>query len=207
MKTTETVPEGVGATVHRVIREQPGIHFRALERAAGLSSAGQLRHHLDQLSRRGHLVEVRDGGYSRFFIANDHDRHIRPLLARFARPVPRRIAKLLLRGRMTRTDIRKALACADSTLGYYLARMHRQGDLVKIQHAGSTEYDLADPEAVRKVFDIQPDTPDGRSIARVLPPAERRARAEARRDARIAKEQAEQHGVPPEAWLTAQRRD
>lgn len=142
----------VRATICRVVTEQPGIHFRGLERAASLSSAGQLRHHLDRLVRQGRLVEVTDGGYKRYFLVGDHDRTLRPSLARFARPLPRRIATLLLARSMNRTELRRALGCADSTLGYYLKRMVRNGDLVREQGRNCCQYALADPEMVRQVL-------------------------------------------------------
>lgn len=146
---------GVSANLLRIVQERPGIHFRALERAAGLNSTGQLRHHLDQLQRRRFLVEVQDGGFHRFFVAGEHDRHLRQRMARFSRPLPRRIAKLLLQREMSRTELRRALGCADSTLGYYLARMLKQGDLVKHAVKARIHYALADPNAVREVLDAQ----------------------------------------------------
>lgn len=159
----------VRAAICRVVSQQPGIHFRALERAASLSSAGQLRHHIDRLARQGRLVEVTDGGYKRYFLVGDHDRNLRPSLARFARPLPRRIATLLLVRSMNRTELRRALGCADSTLGYYLKRMVRKGDLVREQGRNCCQYALADPDLVRRVLllherrpgDVEEDGADG----------------------------------------------
>lgn len=145
----------VAQRILHIVRGQPGIHFRGLERAAGLTSAGQLRHHLDHLRRRGHIIEVSDGGFLRFFAAGEHDRRLRTSMARFARPVPRRIAKLLLRSEMNRTELRSSLGCADSTLGYYLERMHQQGDLIKEPRKARCYYALADPESVRRVLAAQ----------------------------------------------------
>lgn len=162
----ETPRSDVRATICRVVSQQPGIHFRALERTAGLSSAGQLRHHIDRLSRQGRLVEVTDGGYKRYFLVGDHDRNLRPSLARFARPLPRRIATLLLARSMNRTELRRALGCADSTLGYYLKRMVRNGDLLRERGRNCCQYALADPDLVRQVLALH-----GRPV---LAPAESR---------------------------------
>lgn len=137
------------------ILAQPGIHFRGLKRAAQVTSAGQLRHHIDRLVRQGHIIEVGDGGFMRFFAAGAYDRRLRQQMTRFSRPIPRRVARLLLRGGMTRTHLRKALGCADSTLGYYLSRMHREGILYKKQEAASQHYALADPDSVRQVLQAQ----------------------------------------------------
>ena len=145
----------VGRTIFKVVKEQPGIHFRGLGRAAGLTSAGQLRHHLDRLERQGLLVELEDGRYKRFFVAGDHDRTLRPGLARFARSVPRKIGKLLLVHPMNRTELRRSLGCADSTLGYHLKRMMEQGDLEKQRGRNCCRYSLTSPELVQKVLMLQ----------------------------------------------------
>jgi DNA-binding transcriptional ArsR family regulator len=145
----------VGRTIYRIVKEQPGIHFRGLGRAAGLSSAGQLRHHLDRLERQGLVVELEDGRYKRFFVAGDHDRTLRPGLARFARSVPRKIGKLLLVHPMNRTELRRSLGCADSTLGYHLKRMIEQGDLEKQRGRNCCRYSLTSPELVQKVLMLQ----------------------------------------------------
>ncbi|HVL88387.1 MAG TPA: ArsR family transcriptional regulator [Candidatus Thermoplasmatota archaeon] len=142
----------VSLRVCRVVQEQPGIHFRGLARAANLSSVGQLRHHLDRLVRRGILVELEDGGYKRFFLAGNHEPGLRPALALFARRVPRRIGTLLLVRPMSRTELRRSLGCADSTLGFHLSRMVQAQVVVKLRERNGSKYALADAETVRKVM-------------------------------------------------------
>jgi DNA-binding transcriptional ArsR family regulator len=135
-----------------IVGDRPGIHFRELKRAADLSSNGQLRHHLDRLKREGVLVEIKDGGFKRFFIAGEHDPELRRGLARFARRVPRLIAKLLLRQPLNRTELRQRLDCADSTLGYHLNRMIELGDLERNRQGNMCLYSLTDPAFVRHVL-------------------------------------------------------
>ncbi len=144
----------VGNQLLEIVRTQPGIHFRALERAAELHSAGQLRHHVDRLLHKGALIEVPDGGYTRYFVANEHDRRLRPRLARFARPIPRRIGILLLEQSLNRTELRHRLRCADSTLGYYLKRMEKEGDIIKCKGRTCCHYRLADADILREVFKV-----------------------------------------------------
>lgn len=143
--------------IRRIVREQPGIHFRGLGRAANVTSAGQLRHHLDRLEREGVLVEVEDGRYKRFFVAGAHDPKLRPELARFARAVPRRIAMLLLGSPMNRTELRRSLGCADSTLGYHLTRMVLLGDLAKSRGQNCCRYSLTSEDLVRKMLLLHGD--------------------------------------------------
>lgn len=161
-----------GLRICRVVSEQPGIHFRGLARAAGLP-AGQLRHHLDRLVRRGILVELEDGGYKRFFLAGKHDPRLRPALALFARRVPRRIGSLLLLRPMTRTELRRQLGCGDSTLGFHLARMVQAGVVTKHRDRSGCRYALAEPELSRQALAMRAGVPEERpaQAPRGMPPA------------------------------------
>ena len=145
----------VGLAIRRAVKEQPGIHFRGLGRAAHVTSAGQLRHHLDRLERQGLIVEIEDGRYKRFFVAGDQDPKLRAEMARFSRAVPRRIARLLLVNPMNRTELRRSLGCADSTLGYHLTRMVQLGDLARTRGPSSCLYSLTSQDTVRKMLTIQ----------------------------------------------------
>lgn len=143
---------GVGLQLYQIIKDHPGVHFRGLGRAAGLTSAGQLRHHLDRLVRRGLIVEVKDGRFSRYFATGDHEPRLRPELARFARPLPRQIGKLLLQSPLGRTELRRRLGCADSTLGYHLNRLVAAGDLERRPGRNGGQYCLSDTEGVRRAL-------------------------------------------------------
>lgn len=143
---------GVTEELYQIVKERPAIHFRGLKRAADLSSNGQLRHHLDQLENEDALVEVEDGGYTRYFIPGEYRPELRDGLARFARRVPRTIGKLLVNGPLSRTELREALGCADSTLGYHLNRMMDLGDIERDPHPDRTLYRLKDPAFVTRVL-------------------------------------------------------
>lgn len=135
---------GVGANLLRIVREQPGIHFRALGRQAGLTSSGQLRHHLDRLADLGAIAEVKDGRFSRFFAGGEEDPRVRQRQARLSRPVPNLIARLLGDRPMSRTELRRRLGCADSTLGYHLNRLVQVGDIHRRIGPNGHEYALSD---------------------------------------------------------------
>lgn len=158
---------GVAGRIQTIVRNRPAIHFRGLKRAADVSSNGQLRHHINQLERDNMLMELEDGGYTRFFITGQHPPELRRGLTRFARRVPRVIARLLLGSSMIRTDLRQALGCADSTLGYHLNRMLEQGDIQRDRDDGRALYSLTAPDLVRRILaefgDIDEGTQNGGS--------------------------------------------
>lgn len=151
----------VAQLICSIVKERPGIHFRGLGRAANLSSTGQLRHHIDRLGRRGALIEVEDGRFRRYFVPGDHDARVRQGLARFARRVPNMIARALINGTLNRTELRRRLGCADSTLGYHLRRMVRMGDLTRTPTATCCLYGLSDAEFVREILQHQDAVANG----------------------------------------------
>jgi hypothetical protein len=140
-------PSPVARRIHAAIQAHPGIHFRGLQRAAQVTSAGQLRHHLDRLRRLNIATELSDGGFTRYFLRDAHEAGDRA--ARLSRPLARHLARALLTGPATRTQLRRDAGCADSTLGYQLRRLLAAGDLVRREDG---RYDLADAEAVRRVL-------------------------------------------------------
>jgi predicted transcriptional regulator len=143
---------GLAQTLSNVVRQQPGIHFRGLQSAASVASLGQLRYHVDQLKRDGVLVEVKDGGFTRFFLAGAQDPALRIALAHFARPVPRRIAQHLLEEPLSWSDLRARLGCADSTLGYHLNRMGALGDVERRHTRSGWQYVLTEPQLVERAI-------------------------------------------------------
>lgn len=149
----------VAAQLHSIIKQSPGIHFRSLGREAHLSSVGQLRHHLDSLRRQGAIVELEDGRFKRYFASGEHEPRIRRGLARFSRPIPKRIAMLLLTRPMNRTEIRRNLGCADSTLGYHLNRMVELGDLQRERGRNCCHYSLTKPDFIRDLLQYQCGSP------------------------------------------------
>jgi predicted transcriptional regulator len=135
----------VATRVSALVRSHPGIHFRDLGRRAAVRSNGQLRHHLDQLQRAGRIVEVADGRFRRYFPAGAADWHLLPTLARTSRPLAQRLLLAILERPRDRTGLRRDLGCAESTLGYHLARLVRSGDLVRTVEHGRILYALAEP--------------------------------------------------------------
>lgn len=144
----------VASRIHALVRQNPGLHFRELGRLAGLRSTGQLRHHLDSLTRRRLVLEIADGRFRRYFPAGQ-PAEIQPHLARLARPLPRRIVSILLSTPLGRTGLRRQLACADSTLGYHLQRLLHAGDVEQVHDGRGTRYALVDPERIRRILQAQ----------------------------------------------------
>src|SRR6185436_6168269 len=74
----------------------------------------------------------------------DEDPNQRARQARLSRPVPNLIARLLADRPMSRTELRRRLGCADSTLGYHLNRLVQVGDIQRRIGPNGHEYALSD---------------------------------------------------------------
>lgn len=154
-KSARPLMSAVRTNLCKIVKENPGIHFRGLGRAASVTSAGQLRHNVDRLLRQGLIVEVSDGRYKRFFLAGEHDARLRPQIARFSRDVPRQIGEMLLEQPMNRAELRRSLGCSDSTLGYHLKRMTEMGDVRKERGRNCCHYSLANIETARQALQVR----------------------------------------------------
>ena len=168
--------DGARAQICVEVDRHAGIHFRGLARATGFS-AGQLRYHVDRLRRMGVLLEVRDGGYTRFFLAARHEPRMLPALAAFQRRLPREIATLLAElGPLGRGELRRALGCADSTLSFHLVHLLRAGLVVREGRGAQHHYALADPELARRALAMLPPEVEAQVVqpvrAKGLPPAD-----------------------------------
>ncbi len=145
----------VGESLLRLIQARPGIHFRALGRAANIPSAGQLRYHLDRLRKVGLVVEAHDGKFTRFMLVDQNPARIRPAIVHLARPAAARIGRMLLHGPMRRVELRRRLGLADSTLSYHMGRLIAAGCVEKRGRSGGCEYTLVDPVLVREALAIR----------------------------------------------------
>lgn len=115
--------------IEHAVRGNPGVHFRALGRVVGVESSGQLRHHLDRLLRDKRILETQEGRFKRYFSAQ-YNADLIPHILVLCRPVPNAIVSALqAEGPMARTDLRRRLGVADSTLGYHLKRLLAHGDV------------------------------------------------------------------------------
>ena len=146
------MPDVMEQVLMQAVRAQPGIHFRALARACDVRSSGALRAHLDRLVSLGLLSEVPDGRFKRFFVMGAHDPMLDDSIARFSRQVPLTIGKLLLAQPLNRTQLRRLVGCADSTLGYHLTRMVQVGDVERTGTRTGGHYQIRDEQRVRRTI-------------------------------------------------------
>lgn len=143
----------------------PGIHLRALEREAGLSSS-LIVYHLEDLEREGLLLAEEINGYTRYFPGprsrGPHlDRADRALLGVMREKVPLELTlHLLERGALKHKDLAELLDLSKGTVTYHLKKLADLGIVVKTPRGEEKGFTLAEPERVRKLIQQYRPTPE-----------------------------------------------
>lgn len=124
--------------VHDAIVSEPGIHFQALARKAGLGR-GNLDHHLRKMLDAGVLTKVQNAGYTCYFPKGAADHRVMqaaPLLrSGGSRAILQAVAA---RPGASSRDLAAALGLAPSTVSYHLKRLQDAGLVAPNARAGVT---------------------------------------------------------------------
>ncbi len=147
-----TERESLRNEIERVISENPGIHFREIQRRSG-AAIGQLEYHLYQLERMEKISIKKDGKLKRYFLIEDTGFNERKLLYYLRNSISKDILFYLmeneysavdnfLNGRKSRKEKVKAL----------IDDMIQQGILHLQSDGGENIVFLNDPEKVKKVL-------------------------------------------------------
>jgi predicted transcriptional regulator len=135
--------------VYALVRDEPGLHLRELERRLAMPLS-TLRHHLRFLEEKGLVDAVEDRNQKRWFTRLPVGREGRPLIAALRQKALRRVVLVLLErgGQATYRDLLATLGLPPSTLGVHLAELGRRGVVEREAHGRESRYRLADPSAV-----------------------------------------------------------
>lgn len=118
--------------LYRLIENEPGTHFHALQRQLGWNT-GTLTYHLRVLERHGFVVSRRDGLYRRFYISG-----AAPRKETFDGPSGLRADVLeAIRNQhgMSQTDLSLALGANKQTVNYHVKALERAG-MIRVEKRG-----------------------------------------------------------------------
>lgn len=138
--------------IHDLIRDRPGIHFRAIKRELG-QPTGALEYHLHTMEEQD-LITSREGDrYKRFYVTGELDRRDKDVIGLLRQDRPREILTfLLLNPLSTHKRILANFDIAPSTLSFHLSKL-QDADLVTARPVGrQTEYDVADEERIARLL-------------------------------------------------------
>lgn len=139
--------------LYDLIRHEPGLHLRELERRSRLPLS-TMRHHLRFLEAH-HLIEtLEDRNQKRYFSRLASTREDRPLIAALRQAALRRVVLYLLESGHVAAyqDILAATGVPPSTLAVHLAELTKRGVLVREPVGRESRYRVAEPERIIRVL-------------------------------------------------------
>jgi predicted transcriptional regulator len=146
--------------IYDLVRTEPGLHMRELQRRLDLSIA-LTEYHLRQLEDSGLVVSITEEGYKRFYPTTGVDggelRSLggdeRRMLGLFRQSIPLRIALFLLNDEpATNSQIADSLGVSRSRLSFHLNKMLRQSVIKKLTRSEGKGYVLVDRDRTLKLL-------------------------------------------------------
>ena len=121
--------------LHRLIRQEPGIHYSALQEKTGLNT-GALVHHLRTLERHKMILSRREGPLRRFYPVGDGP--LPPVQVAAATPMQARVLALLDEGPLTQRELAERLGLSQQGANHHVKTLQRKGMLVLEDEGGVT---------------------------------------------------------------------
>ncbi len=110
-----------------ILRTEPGLHFRELQRRLGISN-GLALHHLRLLLRTGHVQERATAGFTCYFAAGSVDRRLVPALAALRAPAARTLlAAVAKRPGQSFASLSGMLKISRKAVAYHAERLEVAG--------------------------------------------------------------------------------
>jgi DNA-binding transcriptional ArsR family regulator len=134
--------------IFETIRQNPGVHFRDLQRRTNMP-IGVLSYHLDYLVDRGLLTVDKRESFTRYFPGGQIGRDKQQMLAALRQEIPRGIILfLLMNPGATHGRVLENFAISGGTLSYHIKKLVSRG-LIRIEKAGrESRMTVIDPDKV-----------------------------------------------------------
>lgn len=153
MRREEVLEYEARRRLYALIRDEPGLHLRELERRSGMPLS-TLRHHLRFLERHGLVEAVEDRNAQRWFTRLLVEPYERAMLGALRQEALRRVVLFLLGrgGSAPYRDVKEAMDVPASTLAVHLAELARRGVVLRVSLGRESRYDVVDPERVVRLL-------------------------------------------------------
>jgi len=134
--------------IFEVVRQNPGVHFRELQRLTSMP-IGVLSYHLDYLADRGLLAVDRQESFTRYFPGGQLGRDKQQMLAALRQEIPRGIILfLLMNPGATHGEVLRSFTISGGTLSYHIKKLVSRG-LIRVDKAGrESRMTVIDPDKV-----------------------------------------------------------
>lgn len=134
--------------IFETIRQNPGVHFRDLQRRTSMP-IGVLSYHLEYLVERGLLTADKQESYTRYFPGGQLGRDKQRMLAALRQEIPRGIILfLLMNPGATHGQVLGSFTISGGTLSYHIKKLV-SGGLIRIEKAGrESRMTVVEPDKV-----------------------------------------------------------
>ena len=141
--------------IYRLIKKNPGLHFREIQRRLEIPSSS-LEHHLNYMNRNNVIYDRKDGGYTRYFcepLSKDEQKIISALRHKRLREI---VTILVERNETKFQDLKDFLHLSPSILSYYLKYLIDHRIIVRKKVGYENIYSLYDQRAKKVLIMYNP---------------------------------------------------
>ncbi len=150
-KTLQGLENAVALTprdkVYSTISQNPGLHFREIQRRVVIAT-GALQYHLDYLKKRNLIREEKHGKFSHFYLVSSQpmDSSLMNLLRQES--VRKIVLFLMNKRRATLQTISKSVLLSPSTTSFHMQKLLSSGVVAEKTIRGKLYFYLTDKESV-----------------------------------------------------------
>lgn len=137
--------------IYNVIKKNPGLHFRELQRRVGIAT-GALQYHTDYLMKK-HLVRIeKETKFIRYYLVRQNFEDT-ALMSFLRQESMRKILVFLMQRKFANNiSISKASGLSTSTASWHLDKLSEAGIIEKSRKGRKTYYRISDKERVASLL-------------------------------------------------------
>ena len=135
--------------IYEIIRHNPGLHYRELERKSGFMS-GTIEYHLNYLENEDLIIGISESGYTRYFIKDARlTSHEKRIISFLRQELPRGIILYLIQhDEVHQGEIAKHFSVTPVSISYHLKRLEKN-EIVTGKKIGRKKfYSVIEPDKV-----------------------------------------------------------
>jgi predicted transcriptional regulator len=132
-------------TIYDFVKDNPGLHFRALSTSLNLP-IGVLQYHLGLLVSKGLLSAYQDGRYKRYFKSKSFSEAAMKVISLLRNGTSGKIlATLFTKPQITHKDLAARLHISSQALSWQMRRLEKMGVVSRSLDGLSVKYSLTEP--------------------------------------------------------------
>ena len=132
-------------SIYSFVKDNPGLHFRALSKALNLPF-GVLQYHLGLLVSKGLLSTYQDGRYKRYFKSRSFSETAMKVISILRNGTSGKIVSVLFaKPQTTHKDLASRLSISSQALSWQMRRLEKMGVVSKSLDGLSVKYSLTEP--------------------------------------------------------------